>query len=274
MFVIARTTLAFALISLSSTCIASDYFVRPFLNFGGGATIDGLFVNGPTFSDEFFSDASRTGSASADIETAEIKAFAEIDGLSSGFVIASAVMGETFTLRSGAGTDFSFSYYFDGTVTGDAKSIPENPNAYYVEANASIAIFRPGIATWENWFGIANTTDQELYFDRFVYSLTDADQDFDESIGDYFSFQTDLASNHEEFQVFIALNLVISVSTPQFVTLDFSNTGSLFLDTQPEVEVFSASGAFPNTLPVPEPTSGALLLLGGLAVFVARRFRV
>lgn len=270
-----KPSLVVSLVALLTAVIPAghaQYFVRPYLNFAGGATIDGLILNGNTSSSQFFSDASRTGSAAANLQAGELKSFAEFVNYDGGFVIASAVMGETFTLRSGMGTDFQFYYEFDGTIEANAKSIPEDPGNYLLQIDSAIAVFRPGVATWSDWYAVAANTGQELYFETFSYSIQNPLDDISESVSDYFNFFTTLESDFEQFQIFVSLNLVVSSSTPQTATLDFFNTGSLFFDVEPNVEVFSDSGVFPNTQPVPEPSSIVLALLG-LGGLAAVRFR-
>ncbi len=261
-----------ALLAAATQPSQAQYFVRPYLNFSGGATIDGLILNGNTSSSQFFSDASRTGSASVSLQTGTLKSLAEFVNFDGGFVIASAVMGETFTLRSGMGTDFRFAYEFDGTIAADAKSIPEDPGNYLLQIDSAIAVFRPGVATWSDWYALAANTSQELHFETFSYSIQNPLNDVSEAASDYFSFLTTRVSDYEQFQIFVSLNLVVSSSTPQTAILDFFNTGSLFFDVEPSVEVFSDSGVFPNTQPVPEPSSFALALLG-LGALGALRFR-
>ena len=192
----------------------------------------------------------------------KLNPFAEISMFDDGFVQAAAVMSETFTLRSGAGTNFSFNFSYHGSMDGDAKSVPADPGTYLVLANATIAVFRPGVAEWNNWAALARDTDQELFYDTDQHNVTNPSEDFSFTIDEFFRFNTILGSDFEQFQVFVSLELVISTSTPQTVTLDFANTGTLGFTAAPSVEVFSGSGVFPNTMPVPEPSVVILALLG------------
>ena len=268
------TTAIFVLLilALGPSSFASTYFIRPFLNFSGGATIDGLKVDAETSGSQFFSDASRTGSASVNLRTGQISAFGEIVGFDDTFVITTAIMSDTFTLRSGAGTNFNFNFAYDGTMTADAKSIAEDPGTYLLQMSASLAIFRPGVAEWNNWFGLASNTDQEIFFENFNFTITNPMEDVFETIDDVFNFNTILASDFEQFQVFVRLETLISTRTPQTVELDFGNTGTLGFVAAPNVEVFSGSGVFPNTKPIPEPSTVLLAVLG-VGLFALRRCR-
>ena len=58
------------------------------------------------------------------------------------------------------------------------------------------------------------------------------------------------------------------------MTLDFENTGSLSFTAAPGVEVFSASGVFPDTMLIPEPSTALLLVFGSVAFVKRRRRRV
>ena len=219
-----------------------------------------------------FSDASRRGTAAVDLSTGKVRALAQLQMFDDGFVQAAAVMSDTFTLRSGAGTNFSFDYSFDGGISADAKSIPEDPGTYLINVFAAIAVFRPGVAEWNNWFGLASNTDQEIFFDQFTFSIRNPSDEVDQRIDEFFSFNTTLNSDLEQFQVFITLDLVISTSTPQTVTSNFFSTGTLEFSAAPNVEVFSGSGVFPNTQPIPEPSTVVLAVLG-VGLFALRRRR-
>jgi hypothetical protein len=244
--------------------------VRPYLNFSGGATIDGLRVDDERFASQSFSDASRSGSARVDLRTGQIHTLGKIVNFDDTFVITTAIMSDTFTLRSGAGTNFNFNFAYDGIMTANAKSIAEDPGTYLLQMSASLAIFRPGVAEWNNWFGLASNTNQEIFFENFNFTITNPMEDVFETVEGLFNFNTILASDLEQFQVFVRLETLISTSTPQSAELDFGNTGTLGFVAAPGVEVFSGSGVFPNTMPIPEPSTVLLAILG-LGVFALRR---
>ncbi len=248
---------------------ATRYHVRPYTVVTPSAISDGLKENSATYHSLYFSDATRTVSATTDIADGSLTAYVGIDDAITGGM-ALAEYSETFTLRSGAGTLFEFYFDFDGQITADAKSIMEG-GIYQLQIFANLAVFRAGEADWNNWHTKAYTNGEALFADSYQYSKIDTDVDIDEYISESLSYQTLLGTNFEQFHVFARIQLVVNANTPQTASIDFLNTGVLGFQGDPDVEVFSASGEFPNTAPVPEPTSVLLLVACGSALLLRRR---
>lgn len=231
---------------------AEQYHVRPYVNFGVGETIDGLNLNDLTESSQGFSDAFRTARAAVDISTGEHRAYASIIGGNNTVIQAMTEFGETLVVRGAAGTDFTLDFAFEGTIVADAKSIPEG-GTYQIFAIVDMAVFRPGVAAWNTWWDLANSTDQELFYDNFSLGFVNPSEDIDEIVDEVFSFTMPLTTNHERFHVFTRIQIFSAVNTPQTVILDFENTGAFGFVADPVAEVQSASGVLPGTTPIEDP---------------------
>ncbi len=263
-----KALLALALIGSPSFALAQNYHIRPYVNVGSAGVIDGLKVGSDVSGTQGFSDSVHTGYATADLSTGELKTFAQISNTNGGHALALSEFSETLTVYSAGDTTFEFSFYFDGWIYGDAKSIPEG-GAYQIIAVADFAVFRPGEAEWNTWWNLANA-GEALFYEHHSFSFSDPSEDFDEliSAGSYFS--TPLGAGREDFQIFARLQHAVLSNTPQSATLDFSNTGTLSFLADPSVTVYSASGVFPDTLPIPEPSVAGLI---GLAAVLGLRRR-
>ena len=267
----AMIAVAGGILGLSQTASGETrYHVRPYYNINPGGLIDGLIENGATSAQQGFSDAARVGRVSADIDTGTLRAYNEIN-VPNSYVIALTEFSETFTVRGAAGTTFAFDFAVDGLIQADALSVPGNHYTY--DAWANLAVFPAGVADWNTWYNLATTTDSELHFETFHYGEVNPTEDVDLPISELLSFSTIVPDGFEQYHVFARIQLAAVVNdSPQRVLMDFENTGALSFSAAPGAEVFSDSGVFPDTLPIPEPGSLALLIAGALTT-VPRRYR-
>lgn len=267
------TVLAIALLAsaltYTSNAQAASYYIRPYTISGPAGVIDGLDQDGAFSDSQGFSNASISNRAGVDLNNGELKAYAAINS-STGYSLALAEYSDTLTIHSSTASNFEFAFSYDGTIIGDGKSVPEG-STYQIFAYADFAIFRPGEAAWNTWYDLANAGNA-LFYDFERTNLNDSLNDIDDSIGRSFSFGTTLEQGRNSYQFFARMQIGVNANTPQTVELDFENTGTFDFSGDPDVDVYSASGVLPNTLPIPEP-SGAILtgLAGCLALFRRNR---
>lgn len=241
----------------------TEYHVRPLINIVG-QSIDGLEENSSTANDVSFGDATRDVRASADLSTGNLRAFSNLGG-SNVSAVALAEFSETFTIRNGAGTSFSFDFDFDGSIYASDEPVVEggSSNSYFFTAN--LAVFPRDFADWNTWYDLAYVSNEAIFAETFSISESDIGA-VNGSISDLLSYSTTLTTDNESFHIFARIQLGSIANTYQNIELDFENTGTLGFQADPAVSVYSDSGAFPNTMPVPEP-GGSSLLLGAMLVW-------
>ena len=94
------------MVSISYMGMAQAYFVRPHIQIGGGATIDGYQANGATQRTEAFGSEAYS---SVNLATGEVKASIDLTGANK-FVSVAGIFGDTVTFNVAEPTliDFSF----------------------------------------------------------------------------------------------------------------------------------------------------------------------
>lgn len=249
---------------------ATLYHVRPYTVITPAAITDGLIENGAKSNSLSFNDASQTARASANLATGELKAYAGITNTIAG-AVALAEYSDTFEIRGGAGTTIDFDFAFDGEFEADAKSVGEQ-STYQLYFTINFAVFEAGMADWDTWYDRAYTDNLALYSDTYFFDSSNPTGDQSEFFNDSFSYSASLDTNFERFQVFARIQLAVNASgSTQTAFFDFENTGTLGFTTDPSAQVFSESGVFPNTTPVPEPGSVMLAVLGASLLVGHRR---
>ena len=272
LFSLAAAVPAFFTVSVGLLSAGTDYHIRPYVGLVEGP-IDGIQENSATSGTEQFFDATREGYSSVDLGTGTLETLSAIDTSvlgGSASVVGLAEFSETFTIRNAAGTSFGLGFDFDAVIEADAHSVMGDPAPYTLFFTANLAVFEPGVADWDTWFDLATNTDDELFFDTFTETYSKPDMDIDDSIGDSLSFDAVLPDNDESFHVFSRIQIGTLANTPQTAFIDASNTGVLDFSADPSATVYSASGVFPGTLPIPEPSGMVFVMLGAASLGIRR----
>jgi len=274
----ANATALIGCLSLLAAGNAHAYFVRPAVTFGPGELIDGLIVDGATHNAVEFNDAARTGRASVDLATGEMRLYAE-GNVNTASSSGQGIMGDTLTFVGGAGTDVHFSWGLEATV--DATVIADTPNGNLLVGSVFFGIFEAGLVDHTNWFGNAQQDDPDdiapLFFDTMRVDYSNPVADLSGAIIDLMIDATiKLDSDRERFDVFYtsALFGAANVDLGSYL-LDGEHTASAGVAVAPGVTVYSDSGVFlgygadPATVALP----GMLWLFaaGGLGIAARRR---
>lgn len=285
MITLKRTALlgATAIMVMSASAHASMYFVRPTAQFGAGELIDGYEGNGQTYKEVSYNDAARSIVSSVDLSTGELKIYAAEDSAPQG-AWGNAIMGETITIRNGAGTTWNFEFGADGTFEATGGPVAPGANEGMMMYDLALAIYRPGQVDYTNWFARAQATGDgvdPLFFDYISNYIPVGGADYSNSILESIMSSLVLESNYEQFEIYAKIYAGGYTSVGGGITsyvADFSHTATIALNFEDGVETYSASGEFlglisdPNVTSVPEPGSLALLLAGmmGLVGFTRR----
>ncbi len=277
-----------------SSIANAGYFVRPTAGYGTrdldgnfidgvGEFIDGYIGNGATSNDVGHWDATRSIWSSVDLERGELKSYAESNA---GNVAAygNAIMGETVTIRNGAGTTWNFGLALDGYF--DAYTGPVAPGndpglLYY---DLAVFVYRPGQANYEQWFypdefyPNGNPIGVDPVFQGYIRNTfaVNANEDgyqhfpiFEEILG-----SIELESDYEQFEFYAKIFVGGSPNTAgglEGFYAGFDNTAHISLDFEDGVDAYSDSGKFlglrqdpgqPPVNQVPLPGAFGLMLLG------------
>ena len=277
-----------AIMVMSASAHASMYFVRPTAQFGAGELIDGYEGNGQTYKEVSYNDAARSVISSVDLSTGELKVYAAEDSAPQG-AWGNAIMGETITIRNGAGTSWDFEFGMNGTFDAIGGLVAPGANQGMVMYDLALAIYRPGQVDYSNWFAHAQATGDgvdPLFFDYISNYIPVGGADYSDSILESIMSSLVLESNYEQFEIYAKIYAGGYTNVGGGITsyvADFSHTATIAFNFEPGVAGSSGSGVFlglpkePDVVSVPEPGSLALMLAGMVGfVGVTRRdfFRV
>lgn len=236
-----------------------EYFIRPYIEVGGGGLIDGYQGNGATSGSQNFTSAFQT---TVDLDDGTVHSYMRLDGTYQSGQVA-GIFGDTIKFNGGAGTSATFSFSFDGTIeTGEAV----NSSLYtYVFSNLYVFEASAG-ATWNNFSSHSGALINQS---KFVVYNPAVGESLSEYVEDMMSGTISL-SGPGEYSVFAALSISAAInSNPGTVIMDFMNTGRFGITADPGVTYSSASGVFlDSTAPtgaVPEPATWAMMI-GGFAM--------
>ncbi len=277
-----------AVMIMSGSTYASTYFVRPTAQFGAGELIDGYEGNGRTYKEVSYNDAARSIISSVDLRSGELKVYVEEQSAPQG-AWGNAIMGETITIRNGAGTNWDFGFGMDGTFDAIGGPVAPGANQGMLMYDLAFAVYRPGQVDYSNWFGRAQTADDgidPLFFDYIVDYIPVGGEDYYDSIYESIMGSLALESDYEQFEIYAKIYAGgytnVGGGLDSYVA-DFSHTATIDFNFAQGVTAHSASGEFlgllndPNVVSVPEPGSLILLLAGMMGLLGIRRrsfFRV
>jgi hypothetical protein len=247
----------------------ATYFIRPFVQLGGGGLIDGLDENGATQgSVNFTSDAT----AAVDLDDGTARAFLDITGPNI-LGQAGGIFGETVTFNNAVGTTADFSFDFDGNLV--TSGVNPMGSILQIGVSAALRVFESGSgADYTNFLSHAGA----LVSDSVTLDFTDPLVDLDEVVDEILSGSLTVAAN-TSYDVFASLVVFTSTNlNPVNVVMDFDNTGTFGIDTAPGVTYTSASGVFlgatgVTVTQVPEPAMMSLFGIGIAGIAVLRRRR-
>jgi hypothetical protein len=262
-----------AAVSLCAIFIAFDaqaasYFVQPVVTVSPGAFINGLEVDGATFRAEGYNNAPTAVNTEVDLEAGTIRGTAIVGGggLPSG--ASQGRFGEQLTFHNADNTMVNLAFSFDGSVQAPARD-PNLNSRFQLSVDAYIAIFDPAVgATASSWYDLSfgNLGDHTLFKDRRTYDFSDPTEDLDEYIQDSLDAWLDVTPTQRSFDIFANLTLIANPnSNPGPVALDFLNTATFSIGTEPGASYTSLSGVFLDSTgvtAVPGPATLPLLLSG------------
>ncbi len=254
---------------LGLTTAAQAYFVRPYVQLGAGV-VDGLELDGATERAENFTSALQ---AQVSLDEGTVRNYLQITGPGA-FGQAAGVMGDRLTFNGAGGTTLSFAFGFDGTIESPAR----DPN---LNSNLQIGVFAH-LRVFE-----ANSGANHTNFTSFAGALVsesrslqfnNPEDSLDEFVIDELSGSFAVVGGApRSFDIFASLSTFVAVNdNPLTVTMDFLNTATFSVQTAPKVSYTSASGVFlgsPQTPPIPEPGTYALMALGLAALALLSRRR-
>ena len=260
----------FLLLSISYMGMVQAYFVRPYIQIGGGGTIDGLEVNGATQRTEVFAGEAYS---SVDLATGETKLSVDVTGTNK-IAQAAGIFGDTVTFNVTNPTNVSFSFDYDGTIGVSNYNYSGSFLGTYV--SAVLAVYEQGMADYTNFSSnamLANALAKEKVFINFASGKT---SDFTTMINDALSGSFIVPNTgNKSYDVFASLSLsVVTNLNPSTVVMDFLNTGKFGISGA-AFNSANGSGVFltqapPSTVPVP---STAFLFVPALLGFLMAQRR-
>jgi hypothetical protein len=245
------------------------YFVRPFVTFGAGTSIDGLIVDGATQNDVGFGGSNRQARANVNLATGEMKLFAAASGPGTS-ASGQGVMGDSLTFRNGAGTNATLSFSLDAILHVDV--FQDTLDSPLFTWGVTLGVFERGLVDHTDWFG---RSSEAVFFGSDSDSITDPDEDISGlAVNPSVEAIIPLSTDNEIFDVFFNAFLFGGSGSLGQITsfaIDGENTASANVNTALGVDVYSESGVFlgfasdPNLVPVP-PTmailGAGLIILG------------
>lgn len=256
--------------TLAVSTAANAYFVRPYLQLGGGI-IDGYVANGPTQSSQNFGTALQSH---VDLSDGTVRSFLEVTGPSISGQSA-GIFGDTLHFNTNAiGTALSFSFAVDGNIQSPAID-PNLDPFLQIGVSGNIAVYKASAgATYANFTSLPGALGRDNFFTQFNNPSTALSFNFAQVL----NTSIILAATDLDLDIFVSMSTFTATNgNPVTVTMNFMNTGQFGIQAAPGVTFTSDSGVFLQALQqpanVPEPSSLALIGLALASVAVVSRRR-
>lgn len=249
----------------------ASYYVRPYIQIGGGGTIDGYSADGPTrASQHFMTDYEAT----VDLADGTVKSYLNVQGPDS-FAAVSGTFGDRITFSpNAADTTVDVRFDFDGWISAD-EPLLNGASLPFISVYATLYVYKSGSGVNYSNFGNPAYADSEVVSKTTVITFR-PDSDFYETINDglFGSFTVGLGSY--DYDIFTGLSISAATQeNPINIEMNFLNTGTFGIQTEPGVTFTSDSGVLLKGNPpgtVPEPATWVMMLMGfGLICTSIRR---
>ncbi len=250
------TRLIVALVLSAFTCTANAYWIRPIFG-SAGLFQDGLDINGATYDEQTFTDASRAAVSRVDLAYGEVGVSTRLGTPSLEIVnttlASNALFGETITFNATAPEFWDFSLDIEGFVSTNVGD-PFAQGQARANLKASVAVFEGNTAgtSPSDWASAENLATALFYeeIDMEFSGLGQVDEAVFESI--YGSLQV---APFDSFDIVVRMWAWCGIDqvTPGYCDMDFINTATFLMDPEPSTFT-STSGEFlgsAQTVPVP-----------------------
>lgn len=255
----------------SATHAEAGYYVRPVIQIGGGAFIDGYEADGATTASEnFTTDYQSTVS----LNDGTVKSYLNIQGPNA-FASVAGTFGDQLVFSPNAiGTTAAFNFDFDGIINSDAPLAAINLPQIGIQA--TMYVYEAGSGVTYTNYGNAAFDAYKVVGETMFISMNPTTALINEAIND--ALNGSFTIEGSTYDLFIGLSIFASTSiNPINIEMNFLNTGTLGIQTEDGVTFTSASGvllAGAAVTEVPEPATWGITIASlGLMGFMARRRR-
>jgi hypothetical protein len=256
---------------LVCTGVQAGYYVRPIVQVNT-AFIDGYTANGATAASQNYTSDFRS---SIDLRDGTVKAYLNLQG-PGGYAQTGGTFGDTITFSPNAiGTNAHVSFDFDGEIFADEWDSNLN-STMQVVVYSSLYVYQAGSGvTYANYGNVAYDSYKVVGRSR-VLDFTNPEEGLNEFIQDQLFGSFTIGSS--AYDIFAGLVIAgVTNSNPVHIEMDFLNTGTFGIETDPGVTFSSASGVLltndEGTInQVSEPATWALII-SGLGLMMGGMYR-
>jgi len=264
-----RGTLAAGAFLLFGATAQASYYVRPMVIIGD-EVIDGYVADGPTSSSQHFTTDYES---TVDLSNGTVKSYLNTQGPGSYAQVVGTFGDQIIFSPNAVGTTADVSFDFDGRIMADAPllngaALPQLgllATLYVYEAGSGVNYLNYGAAQFDPFAVVSQS----------MFLSFNPEAAFDEIINDGLFGSFTIGSG--SYDIFTGLSIfALTQQNPINVEMDFLNTGTFGIRTDPGVTFTSASGVLLTgvTSAIPEPATWAMMITGfGLVGATVRRRR-